>query len=92
MQVNVGKGRSELGYSCRYSPPAAALAQSTHVPQLYSCCCHQDWPKSRAQPAADSWLAAQSHQSSVWATVWVVVGAELREAKAFCWVDTIAPW
>lgn len=32
------------------------------------------------------------HQSSVWEAALVVVGAELREAVAFLWVDTITPW
>lgn len=38
---------------CSSGPKQRSSSPWAHVPQLCSGCCHQDWPKSRAQPAAD---------------------------------------
>ena len=63
-----------------------------HLPQVCSLLPPSTGVRAGHTVQLDTWVAACSCWNSVWEAVSVVVGAELREARAFCQVDTIAPW
>ena len=64
----------------------------THLPQVCSPLPSSTGVRAGHSLQPDTWVAACSPRSSAWAAASVVVGAELSEAMAFCWVDTTAPW
>lgn len=100
LDLSQGRQNAVLSSTCwcssTWSPPPWALSLSkgvslpgrTSLRGAVGCCAVL--VSQQGQPC--SLIPGCLHCSSIWAAAAVMLGAALREAVAFCWVDIITPW
>lgn len=97
MLVNYGKGFSELGYSCPYSPPAAAVAQNRGIPlpgHMSHRCTYAATTRTGLRAGHSLLLTPGCQHSPTKALSGLLHGLWQAQSleKGFCLVDVIAAW